>query len=441
MNPIILFFSKCIMFILKRLNRGSSYPGYFARKFNKNILSYFELPKTSIFVTGSNGKTSIATTLAHIFRSNGYKVAHNIKGSNMTNGVISCLIENSTLLGKAKKDVLIIEIDERYVKEVFETITPSYFIINNLSRDQLARNGHVEIVWNDINKNINKNTHLILNADDPTINKFSINHKGKISYYGVAKTKYSKNKSDSDSLDLSYCPKCNTKLKYKYYHYWNVGNYECPNCDFKRNQPDYEAKLIDDTSFKIAGEKINIPNNSLHNIYNQAACFAAANLSGISPKDISKSLNQFSLNTKRLESIKFADKECILLVSKNENAVSYNQSIDYILKQPGNKSIVIGFDNVSRRYKLDDLSWLWDINFELLKDKSIKNIICVGKFAYDIATRMKYAEINPKKIIIVPDTNTMVDTLTKKTTNKFYSMFCFEIQNNFKKLLKKDGLL
>lgn len=441
MNPIILFFSKCIMMLLKLLNRGSSYPGFFAKKLNKDILNYFELPKITIFVTGSNGKTSIATTLAHIYKDNGCKVAHNIKGSNMTNGVISCLIEHSNIFGKSKRDVLIIEIDERYVKDVFKTIEPTYFIINNLSRDQLARNGHVDIVWNDINKNISKKTHLILNADDPIINKFSINHKGKITYYGLAKTKYSKNKNDSDSLDLSYCPKCNTKLKYKYYHYWNIGNYECTNCDFKRNDPNFEAKLINETSFKIMNEVINIPNSSLHNIYNLTACFTVSSVSGINNQSIAKSLNQFSLNTKRLESIKFSNKECVLLVSKNENAVSYNQSIDYILKQPGNKSIVIGFDNVSRRYKLDDLSWLWDINFELFQDKNVKNIICVGKFAYDIATRMKYAGIDAKKIITVPDTSNMVEELTKKTTNKFYSMFCFEIQNDFKRLLKKDGLL
>lgn len=72
--------------------------------------------------------------------------------------------------------------DERYVKHVFQTIKPNYFIINNLSRDQLARNGHFDIVWEDINANINKDIHLILNIDDPMINKFSLNHKGKTTF-------------------------------------------------------------------------------------------------------------------------------------------------------------------------------------------------------------------------------------------------------------------
>lgn len=441
MNPIIILLSKTGMALLKLLNRGSSYPGMFAKMLNKNILNYFKLPKTTIFVTGSNGKTEVTSTLAHIYSSNGYKVGHNIKGSNMTNGVITCFIEHSNLFGEIKTDVLIIEIDERYIKDVFNFIEPTYLIINNLSRDQVARNGHTDIVWEDINQKISNNTHLILNVDDPMINKFSLYHQGKITFYGVAKNKHSKNNTNINNLDLTYCPRCNAKLIFNYYHYWNIGDYECPNKDFKRIKPHFEARLIKDDSFEISDQVIPITHQSLHNIYNLTACFTIANISGINSKDITNSLKNFSLNTKRLESIKFANRECILLVSKNENAVSYNQSIDFILKQPGNKSVVIGFDNVSRRYKLDDLSWLWDINFELLRDKNIKNIICVGKFAYDIAVRMKYAEIDPKKIITIPNSSDMVKTLMKKTTSKFYSLFCFEIQSNFRRLLKKGDLI
>ncbi|HHW69095.1 MAG TPA: DUF1727 domain-containing protein [Tenericutes bacterium] len=441
MNFVILLMSKLGMYILKKLNKGSSFPGYFAKRCNKNILRYFKIPKTTIFVTGSNGKTSTATTLANIYKKAGYKVGHNIKGSNLTDGIITCLIENSNLLGVVKSDILVLEIDERYVKEVFKVIEPTYFIINNLSRDQLARNGHFDIVWEDINRNISANTHLILNADDPLINKFSINHKGKTTFYGLAKTKYSKNKPEVENLDMTYCPICNTKLDFKYYHYWNIGSYSCPTGDFNRKNPKYESKLVNDEYFTIDDMKVKINNTSIHNIYNLTACYAVAKESGLEKNKIIDALNSFTLNTKRLENIKFANKECVLLISKNENAVSYNQSIDYILKQPEKKSIVIGFDNVSRRYKLDDLSWLWDVNFEALKNDNVKNIICIGKFAYDIALRLKYANIDSKKIIICTDSNEMVNILLNKSTNKFYSMFCFEIQKNLNKLLKKEGLI
>ena len=44
------------------------------------------------------------------------------------------------------------------------------------------------------------------------------------------------------------------------------------------------------------------------------------------------------------------------------------------------------------------MSWLWDTDFELLKGCN-KTIVTSGKRAYDIAVRLKYAEITNVKVI------------------------------------------
>ena len=49
-----------------------------------------------------------------------------------------------------------------------------------------------------------------------------------------------------------------------------------------------------------------------------------------------------------------------------------------------------------------DVSWLWDTEFELLKDTS-KPIITSGIRASDMALRLKYAGIPEEKIKIEPD--------------------------------------
>ena len=211
MNRVIIMLSKLSYFILHKLGRGTAFPGKVALKLNKNILNYFEMPKTTIFVTGTTGKTSVAGTLYEIYKHSGYKVVANLKGSNLIDGVTSAVIEASKINGKTKVDALVIEVDERYVKEVFKFITPKYFIINNLSRDQLARNGHFELVFKEIDKSINEKTHLILNADDPLVTKFSLGKKNKITYYGLKENKYSTKKNKIDTLDLAYCPKCHKK--------------------------------------------------------------------------------------------------------------------------------------------------------------------------------------------------------------------------------------
>lgn len=436
MNSLIILIAKISGFILNKLNRGSVFPGQLAIKLNKNIMSYFKVPKITIFVTGTTGKTSISGMLTNIYTQAGYTVANNSKGSNLEWGVLTCLITNSNLKGQITKDVVVLEVDERYVKRVIKQIKPTHFIINNLSRDQLARNGHYDIVWNDINNQITDDIHLILNSDDPLVTKFGLEHKGPITYYGLSKTKYSQKTPPLNNLDLSYCPKCNNRLNFKFFHYGNLGHYECSKCDFQRPKPDFEAKLIDDCTFKIDNEIIKMNNSALYNIYNLTASYATTTITGLNKEKIVNALNNLSLKIKRLDTFNVENKECTLLVSKNETPISYNQSLDYISKQPDKKTVVIGFDRISGRYDLKDLSWLWDINFELLNDESIDKIICVGNFAYDIATRLKYAEINKKKIIIYENSKELLEAIKKHGKKHVYCVLYFDMEKTFKKLLK-----
>ncbi len=437
MKPLIIIGTKIMEKLLNMIGRGSVLPGEIALKLNKNIMSYFKLPKITIFITGTTGKTSISGILTSMYKSNGYKVANNSKGSNLEWGVLTCLIANSNPFGKIKTDVLVLEVDERYVKKVINHIKPNYFIINNLSRDQLARNGHYDIVWDDINNQITDDIHLILNSDDPLVTKFGLNHKGKITYYGLSKTKHSTKKSDLNNLDLVYCPKCNKRLTFNYFHYGNIGNYKCGACDFDRPKPDFEAQLIDDYSFKIDNEIIKMNNQALYNVYNLAASYATALITGLSKGGTINALNNLSLKIKRLDSFQVDNKECILLLSKNETPVSYNQSLDYISKQKKDKTVVIGFNNISGRYDLKDLSWLWDINFEQLNDESINKIICAGNFSYDIATRLKYANIDEKKIIIYEDSAQLLEAIKKHGKKFVYCVLYFDMEKVFKRLLKE----
>ena len=43
---------------------------------------------------------------------------------------------------------------------------------------------------------------------------------------------------------------------------------------------------------------------------------------------------------------------------KNENNLSYYESLHYINEQKKKKTIILGFDNVSRRYNLNDIVWI-----------------------------------------------------------------------------------
>ena len=183
---IAILLSKIVGKILTGWRKGSAYPGALAKKICPSILKQLKRPKLIIAVTATNGKTSMATIITHLLKENGYSVGYNSSGTNIGNGVITLLINSCNLWGKIIKDVIVMEIDERHTKEIFKYIKPDYLIIGNLTRDQAPRNGHLEVVMNALKQALSKDIHLIVNADDPLINKLIYNHKGKITYSFVA---------------------------------------------------------------------------------------------------------------------------------------------------------------------------------------------------------------------------------------------------------------
>ena len=66
MNKFSILVGKVVVFIGKVFNRGSVLPGSIVLKLNKNIWSYFKLPKTIIAVTGSSGKGSVCKSITKI---------------------------------------------------------------------------------------------------------------------------------------------------------------------------------------------------------------------------------------------------------------------------------------------------------------------------------------------------------------------------------------
>ena len=147
MNGIIILLAKLSHKILHLTGKGSTFPGDFALKLNKNIFKHFKMPETVIFVTGTTGKTSVTGCLYEIYKHSNYKVACNIKGANLSGGVLTTLIDSSKLNGKSKVDVLILEVDERFMKIVTKHIKPKYVVITNLTRDQPPRQGNFDIVF------------------------------------------------------------------------------------------------------------------------------------------------------------------------------------------------------------------------------------------------------------------------------------------------------
>lgn len=437
---LTILISKICLKILKLIGRGSSLPGEIALKLNKNLMKDFKIEGKIIAVTGSSGKGSTSSMLVNTLRNLGYTVAHNMKGSNLKFGIATLLIENCNLKGELSQDFVVFEMDERYAKYVFCDIEPDFIIVTNITRDQPPRQGNVDIVLSDIKKSIPKKSQIILNADSPYMYKLIQDLDNKVFYYSIDKNKFSTTESMYKKLNIYNCPKCGSKLNYEYYNFEENGKYNCINCDFNTPQAICTVTNIDynNNNILINNEfPIKSETKLLFNVYNIAACFCTLMLLDVDLKKSSEILSNDKLNQKIYSSINKNGRNIYILNNKNENSTTFNQSLNFVNQFDGKKTIFIGWYQISRRYEFNDISWLYDIDFEILNSHDIDSIICVGPERYDIATRFKLANINAKKIYTFDTIKSAVNYLPN-TNGDIYAILNFDYVKPFKKLIKEE---
>ena len=419
---------------------GTQFPGAFVfDHVDPYILDFVKYPKTTICVTGSAGKGSACILIKHILEDAGYSVALNETGSNGISGCISMILNNCTLSGKFKKDILLLECDERHLKHVWHKKRPDIFLITNITRDQPTRNATPQNVFNDISDLITKSMHIVINADDPLLSRLRLTHKGKITTFGMDKMKDDITSPLLNNVDFAYCPICHKKLKYSYYHYGHLGNYKCPSGDYERGKVDFLATDVnlDKQNIKVNNNDVYINKNVIYAAYATLASYAVARVVGVEDKTICDSLNNDKVPNSLGKEFTYKDHKIIMLETKNENNLSYFQGCEYIKNQKGLRSVILGFERVSKRYKESDLSWLYDINFELLNNKEIDKIFIFGRFKYDLYTRMEYANIPKNKIVIVDDASQILDLAVEQTKGDIYTMIWYDMVET---VLSKVGI-
>ncbi|MDD6488870.1 MAG: MurT ligase domain-containing protein [Clostridia bacterium] len=436
----VILVCKLLHFIGKLIGKGSSLPGKYALKLDRNILKKIKMPEYIIAVTGSNGKTSTVEMIAHILQSGGKTVAYNKEGSNQIEGVTTFILCNSTMRGKVKSDILLIESDERFAQYTFKYFQPTHYVITNLYRDQLTRNGHPEWVYDCLKNSIYDNTQLILNADDPLVSCFGYGRENVV-YFGADKLSVSHEKNNSAYNDGIFCPNCKHRLSYEYYHYNHIGKYNCPFCGLKRNDTQFTVTSADLDKGEITingNSKITLALKSLYNVYNILAAYSVCTIAGIKEETICKSINNYVLKNGRVIEFSLGNRHGTLITSKHENSVSYDQSLRLAADDKNGCDVLIIVDAISRKYFTSDVSWLWDIDFELLASENVGEIVLAGLYSADLKTRFEFTGIDENKIKEYSSITEAAEYLKTNSDRKLYVITCFSDKGKFLGLVREE---
>lgn len=433
---LAIFVGKGVRLLLRILGRNaSSFPGAMALKVCPDLLSQMKLPELTIAVTGSNGKTSITELINHTAKLTGKKIISNSYGSNQIEGVTAMMLQHSTLFGKVKADIAVIESDERFCQYTFSYFTPDYIVITNLFRDQLTRNGHSEFVRKELAKGLPEESTLIVNADEP-VSAVLAENRNNVIRFGVSKNAFCESDDTYHAYrDGAYCPVCYSKMEYDYSVNHHLGGFKCTDCDFKRESVCHEVTdikddcLIIDSSYSIRPQMLNTMF-----AYNIVAAFTVATeVFKLSPDNVAESLNGYLLQNGRIRTFDINGHKGIFLLSKHENSMGYNGGLATAVSAKADDGItlVIIVDRLSRKYPAHDMSWVWDVDFEKAADACVNRVILGGAYAHDLAVRMLCAGIEEDKLTVETNLDAMMDSLYSNPVGDIYVLTCFTDVDKF----------
>lgn len=404
---------------IKLLHRssGTSFVGMMTLKVCPDFLAHCRkyIKNNAITISGTNGKTTTSGLVAHIFEENQNSIIHNVKGANMLTGIANVFALN--IKPFKRFDYAVIESDEAYLTKLYDYFKADYLLVTNLFRDQLDRYGELSTTASFIQNAINKNKELklILNADDPLVTNFG---KGKNAiYYGFEEVEFCSeihNATSNAPTEVFNCI-CGKPLQYNKQFFAQEGHYYCAKCGFKRPEPNYKGyvKIYSDYSeLKIRHNdkdfefKINLV--GLYNAYNVLGAVTCAMENEIDYQTIKKAVSTYKSIFGRAERrIINGHKTLIQLIKNPTGASEVLKTVDL------SSNIVIAINDNYADGR--DISWLWDSDFEQLKNAQ-KLVITSGIRAKDMATRLKYAGIPQEKIIVEEDIKSAI-ALAAKSDN------------------------
>jgi lipid II isoglutaminyl synthase (glutamine-hydrolysing) len=426
---------------------GTSLPGKLLIRMDSSAIAELagRLPRGSVSISATNGKTTTAAMAASIFETAGISLVHNQAGANMAGGIASTLLDAAGRNGTIAGELGLFEVDELWLDRLAGQLHPRVVVLGNLFRDQLDRYGELETIAERWAGAVGaggpaERARLVCNADDPLVADLGrertrsdhnpadldrerievrgesaqadhrpaedeLEHAG-VLYFGV----------DDDSLalagmahaaDAKHCRRCGAPYVFDAVYLGHLGHYHCESCGQQRPSPTVFARSVVLEGVRSARFHLSTPDGEaevklglpgLYNVYNALAASALAVALGIPLADIVAGLESTRAAFGRAETVTVAGRETRILLVKNPAGA--NEVLRTLALEPGSHELLgVLNDNTADGH---DVSWIWDADFELLAGR-VRLATCSGTRAPELALRLKYAGIEPERIRVIDD--------------------------------------
>jgi UDP-N-acetylmuramyl tripeptide synthase len=365
-----------------------------------------KLPHGVAVMSATNGKTTTTAMAAEIL-GEGRRLAWNRAGANLLSGIASALVDGRDA------DLGLFEVDEGALPEAIARLRPRVVTLGNLFRDQLDRYGELEIVaerWRAAVAALPREATLVVNADDAVVADLADERENAFTF-GLDDPTHARPQLQH-AADSKYCLRCGAPYEFAAAYVGHLGDYRCPNGDHQRPPLDIAARDIElrgleASRFTLATPVGAIPVElalpGLYNVYNATTAAALALAVGASLEDVRAGLGRFSAAFGRFERIRAGGKSVVLLLIKNpaganEVVRTLETGVPPVLIVALNDAIADG----------QDVSWIWDVDFEPLLEH-VGLVIVSGERAAELGLRMTYGGLPDERLEVIPSLERALD--------------------------------
>ncbi len=391
---------------------GTTLPGKLLMRMDPSAIGALaaRLPRGSVVVSATNGKTTTAAMAASILERAGIPLVHNQAGANMAGGIASTLLAAAGPRRGIAGDMGLFEVDEFWLDRLIAELHPRVIVLGNLFRDQLDRYGELDTIAERWGKAVGssgpgESARLVCNADDPLVADLG-RERPEVLYFGVEDDTLAL-EGMAHAADAKHCRRCGAPYIFDAVYLGHLGHYHCVSCGQTRPSPTVVARSVVLEGVRSARFELCTPEGNaqvrlqvpgLYNVYNALAAAALAVALEIPLGEIVDGLQRTEAAFGRAETVQVEGRETRILLIKNPAGA--NEVLRTLALEPGEHDI-LGVLN-DKTADGHDVSWIWDADFELLTGR-VRHMTCSGTRAPELALRLKYAGIEPQRITVVED--------------------------------------
>ncbi|MDY4040886.1 MAG: MurT ligase domain-containing protein [Collinsella sp.] len=394
---------------------GGQMPGVVAEAVCPDFLARMPKPAKTVFVTGTNGKTTTSNLLDDILIANGFDLITNRNGGNIITGIESSLIRESTLSGAPRKDTACMELDELSCRRVLGPMPPDVLLVCNLYRDNFTRNADPDYIFGVIDAAAPADTHLILNADD-LISCRVAPQAAHRTYFSIDRLPDDLPGPEGIVCDLTACPVCGGALSYDWCHLRHLGRAHCEGCGFTNPAPDYLVTRVDRAAGTFTLRELchegepectyQMGAYSITNLYNLVAATVTARELGVSAADLERTFasGAVAITSARFSERTVAGTRLVNIAAKGENSTATSATLATVCREPGDKCVALMLSDyylATSKTRTEFTGWYYQADFENLAAADVKQVIIQGATADDLLLRLLMAGIPEERIHVV----------------------------------------